>query len=671
MVARRADGLYDIPELGLVGVPEDVVPQEHRQPIPSPMGDPMLGGMPDQRLASNTPFVTDQYSGGSNYVPAPQSAGPPVDVGAGGSGGVGNPPMAGGGVMSAGGSGPVAPAPYVAAAQNPPPNASVVEPAVPTANPAELHGPQPPEGSGSGPSPRDLAWDAAVSRAERGSPGYFQKGGLQKTLEAYVNKGEGPGPSLANLRDYTAADIDRQAALEGIANEGVRYNRQLAEATDPQTLGYEDYANREQALQQQLQQQQVQRQQVTDQYVNDRADILDRIKTQAGKSRMDGYWAERGAGAQVGAILAAAFMAGGDALNHTSNAKSFLEGIASDAATRQRNILDSLGQEYSSNINALAEIQRNFLSPEAANEALKASMYRQMQNEAAAWGKRFEGMGYQNKANDIQAQLASMEADATKKALEYEHTTAYQVVPGRVVSGEQGGLRGGLAFIDRQMHGAPKETIDAAKNAYIASRQAGSPVGFPGAGPGKQDARGLHQMAASKVHLDPTFTGGIGGVGYTLEDPKTASQITNAQAQGQAALEILHDLHDLGKKVGHSIGRTSRAELHNLTQALAGKMLVASGEGQTDEKFKSMRERLNLDAYMDADTLADIDKISDRVRKDIITTVRAQIPVHSITRSPRGNDFVSARNVGKGKSIPGLPASDESESTSGEGFEEE
>jgi hypothetical protein len=128
-VIRNDNGTYDIPELNLNNVPENLIPSTLISNTTSPEAQALKAGLaaqPDQRLALNdTPWVPEQNQ--NNYVPAPQSNGP---AGSGGGPSVMNQGMGGETVgIPSGGAGSAAPPKYMdhaATPENPTPAPVVV-----------------------------------------------------------------------------------------------------------------------------------------------------------------------------------------------------------------------------------------------------------------------------------------------------------------------------------------------------------------------------------------------------------------------------------------------------------------------------------------------------------------------------------------------------------------
>jgi hypothetical protein len=639
-ITRRPDGLYDIPEANLVGVPEKFIPENLRQApssIAAPQAQPdavppMLARPPED---DRVPPLLMRPS------EAPTPAGPVITES------VPQAPVASQIVapgindqqQQAHGNGPAAFKGFeqVDASGRP----------VSQVNPANLHGPDS-SGVGTERSPQDAAYHQYLMNLARGTPGTVVRGGPQLAQETWSTHDvtARPGFTPVIMEDPNTgipvrkmvpnevlfkAEESKQKEAESdfeAAQQGAETRRAGRELYQGQRL--QEAADREAQYVQHLEQQQaLNEKRIADHDAQVQKALAD-IQRQAAQEPPEPSFGKRLTLGLAQGLLYAGAAAAGQQVPHVD----WIGQEVQNNIQKQRMELESGLHVAGLKMNALQQLRQQFTSPEAAEHALAAANWAQAQHELEALTHRAGGGQIRDNAQLLWHQLDAKRAEAEKVAYAAEHNQVIANVPTRVVGAKSGGIPGILAGIDRQFKGAPKETIEAAKNKAISEFQAGQPFSFPGGPPAKHDRSTVayeKEVNGRRIQLHPDF--GTGVVYAPTE--KEAEEGRASMASYNVLKTLLGKALDIAESVPDRLSPTQRQILKATLMGAQNVYRSGMNMGVYKEAEAPLLEtETGADSLLSMATMADRKKVIQGVMQNLRHQAESHLKLSQTTTGP-------------------------------------
>lgn len=177
-------------------------------------------------------------------------------------------------------------------------------------------------------------------------------------------------------------------------------------------------------------------------------------------------------------------------------------------AQKQLALMNAYGHIAGLQLNNLHRLNQK-MDPISALHTLQAGLWTQVGHEAEALATKYKQGEAFDAAINLRDQANKKAADILDAASSAHWKQLIQTIPAQNVGGRQGGLPGMLAAIDKLMKGAPKETIEAAKNKLISQMQKGEGYTFPDAQqkPGRVEVE-VAKDQRSRSWKAPNFMGG-------------------------------------------------------------------------------------------------------------------------------------------------------------------
>jgi len=432
--------------------------------------------------------------------------------------------------------------------------------------------------------------------------------------EQWVNRGETamPGRSAketaANQQAYNAAKGER----EEIENEALvdqrlalqdKSDREFETSVSEYVQG-QGYADRQRQI--------VSEQEQKKAAVADRLAKLDRIIDQqsqvSSSNPVNDYWKNRTLGERTVDAVSLGLGAIGQALTGAPNvALEIINRQIDGEVMKQRATVDTLGHKMLGQRMALAALQDQFMSPEAADSAMRAAMMGQVESFYREQAARERSAEAKQAVTGVADALAAQRAAEKQKALSAEHVKQMEWKPATVV-GDAGGMKGVQRMI-KDYHLDEKQ----AQQLTLAFAQGGArgAAEYLGklAGGAQVPIMSKDELASRKFERDtrivvpPEFGG---GEAWATDD----MQKKGAQEGLRQSSQLLQSIGRLRKMVhsGSRLSPTDRAFVDQIAATSAGSWRVNLGLGVMSESDKDLIRPLT-GGFINDLALADREKV--------------------------------------------------------------